>query len=86
MHAVVIKVRVKDQEGAERGLQEEVVPSTKQAPGFVNGYWARKGDSGMAMILFDSEEAAQNFSEQVSRPQEQVAVEDVEVREVIAHA
>jgi hypothetical protein len=86
MHAVVVHVRIKDQEAAARGLEEEVVPATKQAPGFVTGYWARKGDSGLAMIIFDSEEDAQNFSGEVSRPQEQVEIEGVEVREVVAHA
>ena len=86
MNAVVIRVRVKDQEAAVKGLHEEVVPATKQAPGFVAGYWARKGDSGLAMVIFDSEEAATNFSQEVTRPQGQVEIEDVEVREVIAHA
>lgn len=86
MHAVVVKVRIHDQANAEKGLREEVVPMTKQAPGFLSGYWARKDDSGMAFVLFESEEAAQNFSEQVTRPADQVNIEDVEVREVVVHA
>jgi quinol monooxygenase YgiN len=86
MHAVVIRVTVKDPEAAVRSLHEEVVPGTKQAQGFVAGYWTRKGDEGLAMVILESEEAAQQFRKQVDRPQDQVTIDDVEVREVVAHA
>jgi hypothetical protein len=55
MHAVVVMVRISDQEVAESHLLEQIVPQVSQAPGFVAGYWARKDDSGMGMVMFESE-------------------------------
>jgi hypothetical protein len=87
MHAVVVKVRIHDQEVAEGALREQVVPRLSQAPGFVTGYWTRKDDTGLSMVVFESEEAADGMSEQVrSMAPEGVTVEDVEVREVVVHA
>ena len=42
MHAVVVRVTLKDVERSEDQLRNEVVPQASQAPGFVNGYWTRK--------------------------------------------
>ncbi len=87
MHAVVVKVTINDPEGAIRALREETVPGVSQAPGFVTGYWTRKDNSGLSMIIFESEDAANAMSEQVrSLAPDAVTVEDVEVREVAAHA
>jgi heme-degrading monooxygenase HmoA len=58
MHAVVVRVTVSDREGAEQRLRDEVVPQVSRAPGFQAGYWTREGDSGLAMVIFDSEENA----------------------------
>jgi hypothetical protein len=87
MHAVVVKVRISDQAAAEGALREQVVPRVSQAPGFVTGYWTRKDNTGLSMVVFESEEAANAVSEQVrSMAPVGVTVEDVEVREVVAHA
>jgi hypothetical protein len=87
MHAVVVRVTIKDAEGAEETLRNDVVPQVSQAPGFVNGYWTRKGDSGLSMILFESEDAATNASDRIpSVVPDAVDLEGVEVREVIAQA
>jgi hypothetical protein len=87
VHAVVVKVRINDQEAAESHLRERVVPGASQAPGFVAGYWTRKDNSGLSMIVFESEDAANRMSEQVpSMIPEAVTLEDVEVREVAANA
>ena len=87
MHAVVVRVTIKDEEPAETALREQVVPRVSQAPGFVAGYWARKDDSGLSMIIFESEEAARAASEQITSPDpEAVTVDDVELREVVASA
>ena len=88
MHAVVVTVTISDQEVAEsRSLREQVVPAVSQAPGFVTGHWTRKDDSGLAMVIFESEDAAKAMSERVpSLAPEEVTVKDVEVREVVAHA
>jgi len=87
MHAVVTTVTINDQEAAESHLREQVVPGVSQAPGFVAGYWARKDNSGLAMVVFESEEAANGMSERVpSMLTDAVALENIEVREVVAHA
>ncbi len=87
MHAVVVRATLNDPEAAESTLREEVVPQVSQAPGFVAGYWTRKDDVGLSMVIFESEEAAKGMSERVpSVVPDTVTLEDVEVREVVAHA
>jgi hypothetical protein len=87
MHAVVVTVTISDHEVAESHLRENVVPGVSQAPGFVAGYWTRKDDSGVAMVLFESEDSAQAMSERVpSMVPDVVTLNDIEVREVVAHA
>jgi hypothetical protein len=87
MHAVVTRVNVNDVEAATSHLRENVVPGVSQAPGFVAGYWTRKDDTGLAMVIFESEEAATNMSERVpSLLTDAVTLENVEVREVVANA
>jgi hypothetical protein len=87
MHAVVVKVTISDVDAATRALQEQVVPMISQAPGFVAGYWTRKGNSGLSMVIFESEETATALSERVrDNVPDMVTVDDVEVREVVANA
>jgi hypothetical protein len=87
MHAVVVRVTINDEDSSISALRDEVVPEVARAPGFVTGYWTRNGNSGLALVVFESEDAAQNARERVrgSAPTG-VTVEDVEVREVVAHA
>ena len=87
MHAVVLNVTIDDEDSSLTQLREEVVPQVSQAPGFVTGYWARKGNSGMSFVVFESEEAANNareFARGVAPTG--VAVNDAEVREIVASA
>jgi len=87
MHAVVVSVTINDQEAADRGLREEVVPGVSQAPGFVTGYWTRKGNTGLSIVVFQSEDAANGASERIpSMVPDTVTLERVEVREVVARA
>ena len=87
MHAVVVRVTIKDPEAATDALRNEVVPRVSQAPGFVNGYWTRKDNGGLSMSVWESEDAANSASEMVrSMAPEGVSVESVEVREVVASA
>ena len=87
MHAVVVNVTISDQEGSTAALREQVVPRVSQAPGFVAGYWTRKGNTGLSMSVWESEDAANTASEVVkSVAPEGVTVDSVEVREVVASA
>jgi hypothetical protein len=87
MHAVVVTVAISDHEAAQSNLREQIVPQVSQAPGFVAGYWTRKEDSGLGMVMFESEDAANAMSESVrSMAPGVVTIENIEVREVVAHA
>jgi hypothetical protein len=87
VHAVVVKVAVNDREAATSQLRENVVPGVSQAPGFVAGYWTRGDDGGLSMVVFESEDAAKTMSEQVpSLVSDAVTIQDIQVREVVAHA
>ena len=63
MHAVVARVTIAERESAESHLREQVVPGVSQAPGFVRGYWTYKDGTGVAMVVFESEEAANGSRE-----------------------
>jgi heme-degrading monooxygenase HmoA len=87
MHGVVVRVTIKDMDTAEKALRERVVPMVSQAPGFVTGYWLRKENSGLSFSIYESEEAARQASESVQSPDpDAVAIDEVEVREVVANA
>jgi heme-degrading monooxygenase HmoA len=87
MHAVVVRVTVIDRERAAQRLRDEVVPQVSSAPGFQAGYWTRDGDSGLSMVIFDSEENARAGADRVPKNiPEDVNLEGVEVREVVASA
>ena len=87
MHAVLVTVKIHDQETAENHLRENVVPGVSQAPGFVTGHWTRKDDSGVAMVIFESEDAANGMAERVpSLVPDEVTLESTEVREVVVAA
>jgi hypothetical protein len=91
MYAVVVRVPVNDVESSRMQLNEVVVPSVKQAPGFKAGFWtAPPGGSGpgLSMVVFDSEENAQQAAQMVRGGPLPDGVElvDVEVREVVASA
>jgi hypothetical protein len=87
MHAVVVRVNIDDSEGATARLRDEVVPRVSQAPGFVTGYWTRKDNTGLSMLVFESEEAATNAEERVrANKPDAVTLESTEVREVVANA
>ena len=87
MHAVVIRVTLTTPEGAEERLRNEIVPRASSAPGFQTGYWTREGNTGLSMAIFDSEENARAAAERApSNVPQGVALEEVEVREVVASA
>jgi hypothetical protein len=87
MYAAVIPVTFKDRSVAETEL-EGLVPQVSGSPGFVAGYWlAFSHEEGTAMIVFDTEEAAQALATMArSAPSAGVTTGTVEVGEVMAHA
>lgn len=87
MHAVVVNVTINDPGAAERALREQLMPRVSQLPGFVTGYWTLKDNTGLTMLVFDSEDAANAMSGQAQAAvPSAMTFRDVEVREVAAHA
>lgn len=87
MHAVVVNVTINDSKAAERALREQLVPRVSQLPGFVTGYWTLKDNTGLTILVFDSEAAANAMSGQAQLTvTPAMTFRDVEVREVAAHA
>jgi heme-degrading monooxygenase HmoA len=88
MHAVVVNLVINEPEADLAELRDRVVPRISEAPGFVAGYWTRKGSSGLSVIVFDSEDAAEAGAERVRSafPDTVATLENIEVREVVAHA
>ena len=87
MHAVIVNVTINDPEAAERALREQLVPRVSQLPGFVTGYWTLKDNTGLTMLVFDSEAAANAMSGQAQATvPSAMTFTDAEVREVTAYA
>jgi hypothetical protein len=87
MHAVVVRVSIENSETSEARLREDVVPRVSQAPGFVAGYWTRKDNTGLSMVIFESEQAASDAEQRVQDGlPEGVKLEGTEIREVVANA
>jgi quinol monooxygenase YgiN len=90
--AVFTMDRARDEE-QRRALKEEVIPITRQVPGFVSGYWMADpaGPGSHVLTIWDTEEQAHAFIRVVEarRPQgEQAGVgyESLTVVEVVAEA
>jgi hypothetical protein len=88
MHAVLVRVTIKDPEAAPKLLTDRVVPNVSQSPGFVAGYWMRPQDTmGYSLVAFESEETARAAADQVVSPDEDaVTIDHVDVQEIIASA
>lgn len=90
MHAVVTRSTIHDFEQGRKFLREEGVPRISQAPGFVGAHWVRLDENtGTAMLVFESEEAAQAAAEQLrTNPPagSAVTINSIEVGEVVERA
>ena len=87
MYAVVARSTITDFEQARKFLREEGIPRLSQMPGFISGHWVRLGEkAGASMILFESEEAAQEMKRRVETSSPPVVKPiSVEVGEVQEH-
>ena len=94
MHAVVVRVTIHDADRTRELLNSQVVPQVSGAPGFTAGYWTWStggGEAnGLSMIMFDSEENARAAGDRIraiaADATDEVTVDGVEVREVVASA
>lgn len=87
MYAVVVNVSITDVEEAQRELREQVVPMVTQLPGFVSGVWMEDGEEkGHSVVVVESKDVADAMAQQVRSSEMSVALDDVSVHEVFAHA
>ena len=94
MHALVVRVTIHNADRTRDVLNNQVVPQVSSAPGFKTGYWtwATGGGetNGLSMIIFDSEEDARGAGDRISTiaadAPDDVTLDGVEVREVVASA
>jgi len=95
MHAVVVRVTIHNEDRTREVLKTQVVPQVSGAPGFRTGYWTWStgggGLNGLSMAIFESEENARAAGDRVSAiaaeaGDDNVTVDSVEVREVVASA
>ena len=94
MHACVTRVTIRNAERTREVLNSQVVPQVSGAPGFKTGYWTWNTDggelNGLAMMIFDSEENARAAGDRIravaAASDEDVTLDGVEVREVVASA
>ncbi len=84
---VTVKLDATRSEDIMKNLHDTVVPRSKQAPGFVRGTWFGDGKRGHGLILFESEEQAQDMASHVSMdPGDPVQIESTAVYKVNAEA
>ncbi|HET7744555.1 MAG TPA: hypothetical protein VFK76_07415 [Gaiellaceae bacterium] len=95
MYAVIARVTIHNADRTREELKSQVVPQVSGAPGFKTGYWTWStgggGLNGLSMAVFDSEENARAVGDRVSAlaasvGSENVTLDGVEVREVVASA
>jgi hypothetical protein len=89
VYAVLVTVRIdpaRAQESVDH-LATHVIPHAKAAPGFVRGTWFGDHESGHGVILFDSQEHAEQMTTMNDPPPEApVQIESVKAYEVHAEA
>jgi hypothetical protein len=94
MHALVVRVAIHNADRTREVLNGQVVPQISGAPGFKTGYWTwSTGDgdlNGLSMIIFESEEQARTAGDRIkavaTAAPDDVTLNDIEVREVVASA
>ena len=94
MHALVVRVTIHNTDRTRDVLNNQVVPGVSSAPGFKTGYRTWQPSSGetngLSMVIFDSEENARAAGDRISaiaaESPEDVTLDGVEVREVVASA
>lgn len=86
MWAVVINVDINDAVAAKQGLDEQMLPTIRQAPGFVGGSWVLLDERhGTSIAVFETQEQARAGLPEKGATAPGVTMTNVEVGEVLAH-
>jgi hypothetical protein len=84
MHASVVHANIRDRAEAERGLDEQILPSLKDAPGFVGAFFVALDDThGLTVQVFDTEAQARAIAPPVGADGPGVTVDTLQFAEVI---
>ena len=89
MYAVFVTVRIAPGRAQESldDLATHVVPRAKAAPGFLRGTWFGDHETGHGLILFDSQEHAEQMTTMDDPPPDApVQIESMKAYEVHAEA
>ena len=95
MRGLITRVTIHNADRTREMLDNQVVPGASGAPGFKTGYWTWLSDAGglnngLAMMIFGSEENARAAGDRLSAvaadASDDVTMDSVEVREVVASA
>jgi hypothetical protein len=80
-------VDISDVAAAIEGVNEQVIPMVREAPGFVAGYWIKLDDThGTSVAVFETESQAQATVPPADAPTRGVTLTSVTVGEVIGHS
>lgn len=93
MHARVIQVELGDVDRGASFVRDKIVPSARQQPGIVAGYWLvdRSSGRGLAVTIWESEDAmvaagaVARQTAQTEKEEGSVETAALELYEVIAH-
>ncbi|MGP8059553.1 MAG: hypothetical protein ACLP9C_07960 [Acidimicrobiales bacterium] len=87
MHARVIHANIADLAEAERGLNDEVIPRMKGAPGFLGAYFVAVDHlHGVSIEVFETEDQAHAFAPPEGAEAPGVSVGTIQFGAVIASA
>jgi len=87
MHAIVIHASISDLAEAKRGLDEEVIPMMKGAPGFLGAYFVAVDDShGVSIEVFETEDQARAAAPPEGAEAPGVTLDTLQFGEVIGSA
>ena len=87
MHATVVRADIHDRAEAKRGLDEEILPMMKGAPGFVAAYFVAVDDThGVSIQVFETEEQARAVAPPEGASGPGVKVDSFQFGEVIGAA
>ena len=87
MHAIVIHANIHDPAEAKRGLDEDVIPTIKHAPGFVGAYFVALDDGwGVSIEVFETEQQAKAAAPPADAAAPGVTLDTVQFGEVIGAA
>ena len=87
MHARLVHANISDLAEAKRGLDDEVLPMIKGAPGFVGAYFVAVDDShGISIEVFETEEQSRVFAPPVGAEAPGVTVDAIQFGAVIGSA